>query len=48
MPELRYSLGTGFRMLIIPKENINLRVDYAFGLGKSNGSGFYLGLGEAF
>jgi hypothetical protein len=35
-------------VLIIPKENINLRVDYALGLGKSNGSGFYLGLGEAF
>ncbi|MBC6994978.1 BamA/TamA family outer membrane protein [Neolewinella lacunae] len=48
VPELRYSLGTGLRVTIIPKENINLRVDYAFGLGKSNGSGFYLGLGEAF
>lgn len=47
-PELRYTLGTGFRVLIIPKENINLRVDYAFGMGKSNGSGFYFGLGEAF
>jgi outer membrane protein assembly factor BamA len=48
LPELRYSLGTGLRLTIIPKENINLRVDYALGLGKSNGSGFYLGLGEAF
>lgn len=48
IPELRYSLGTGLRVTIIPKENINLRVDYALGLGKSNGSGFYLGLGEAF
>ena len=47
-PELRYTLGTGLRVTIIPKENINLRVDYALGLGKSNGSGFYLGLGEAF
>lgn len=48
LPELRYTLGTGLRVLIIPKENINLRVDYALGMGKSNGSGFYLGLGEAF
>lgn len=48
LPELRYSLGTGLRLTIIPKENINLRVDYALGLGKSSGSGFYLGLGEAF
>jgi outer membrane protein assembly factor BamA len=48
VPELRYTLGTGLRVTIIPKENINLRVDYALGLGKSNGSGFYLGLGEAF
>jgi outer membrane protein assembly factor BamA len=48
LPELRYTLGTGLRLTIIPKENINLRVDYAIGLGKSNGSGFYLGLGEAF
>lgn len=48
LPELRYSIGTGLRLTIIPKENINLRVDYAIGLGKSNGSGFYLGLGEAF
>jgi outer membrane protein assembly factor BamA len=48
LPELRYSLGTGLRLTIIPKENINLRLDYALGLGKSNGSGFYLGLGESF
>lgn len=48
LPELRYSLGTGLRVTIIPKENINLRVDYAIGLGKSRASGFYLGLGEAF
>jgi outer membrane protein assembly factor BamA len=48
LPELRYTLGTGLRLTIIPKENINLRLDYALGLGKSSGSGFYLGLGEAF
>lgn len=48
LPELRYSVGTGLRVTIIPKENINLRVDYALGLGKSKSSGLYLGLGEAF
>ena len=46
--QLRYSLGGGLRVLIIPKENINLRVDYGVGFGVSGGSGFYLGLGEAF
>ncbi|TXF88741.1 BamA/TamA family outer membrane protein [Neolewinella aurantiaca] len=46
--QLRYSLGTGLRVLIIPSENINLRLDYAYGFGLSSGSGFYLGLGEAF
>ena len=35
LPELRYSLKTGLRLTIIPKENINLRVDYALGLGKA-------------
>jgi len=48
LDQLRYSLGTGLRVTIIPSENINLRLDYAFGLGLSSGSGFYLGLGEAF
>lgn len=46
--ELRYSVGGGLRVLIIPQENINLRVDYGLGFGRSSGSGFYLGLGEAF
>jgi len=46
--QLRYSLGTGVRVAIIPQENINLRIDYGFGFGVSSGSGFYLGLGEAF
>lgn len=48
LDQLRYTLGTGLRVTIIPKENINLRVDYAVGMGLSSGSGFYLGLGEAF
>ena len=46
--ELRYSVGTGLRVTIIPSENVNLRVDYGVGFGRSPGSGFYLGLGEAF
>jgi len=48
LDQLRYSLGTGLRVTIIPSENVNLRLDYAFGMGLSSGSGFYLGLGEAF
>ena len=46
--QLRYSVGTGVRVAIIPKENINLRVDYGVGFGVSGGNGIYLGLGEAF
>jgi len=48
LDQLRYSLGTGLRVTIIPSENINLRLDYALGMGLSSDSGFYLGLGEAF
>lgn len=48
LDQLRYSLGTGLRVTIIPSENINLRLDYAYGFGLSSGTGFYLGLGEAF
>ena len=46
--QLRYSVGTGLRVTVIPQENVNLRVDYGYGLGLSSGSGFYIGLGEAF
>ncbi|NJC25684.1 BamA/TamA family outer membrane protein [Neolewinella antarctica] len=46
--QLRYSVGTGLRVAIIPSENVNLRVDYGVGLGLSRGTGFYIGLGEAF
>ncbi len=48
LDQMRYSVGGGLRVLIIPQENINLRVDYGYGFGVSAGSGFYLGLGEAF
>ncbi|MBO9702792.1 MAG: BamA/TamA family outer membrane protein [Sporocytophaga sp.] len=42
---LKYSLGAGIRFAIVPKESINLRVDFAIG---KNSSGFYLYLTEAF
>jgi hypothetical protein len=45
---LYYSIGGGLRVLIIPSENINLRIDVAQGFGPVNDFGFYLGLGEAF
>ncbi|OAV44170.1 BamA/TamA family outer membrane protein [Lewinella sp. 4G2] len=46
--ELRYNVGTGIRAAVIPKENINLRIDFGYGFGVSSGTGIYLGLGEAF
>ncbi|MEM9528559.1 MAG: BamA/TamA family outer membrane protein [Bacteroidota bacterium] len=48
LSDLRYSVGTGVRILIVPSENLNLRMDYAFGFGRSTDSGFYLGISEAF
>lgn len=48
LDQLRYSLGTGLRVTVIPQENVNLRVDYGYGFGLSSGSAFYIGLGEAF
>ncbi|MEM6398553.1 MAG: BamA/TamA family outer membrane protein [Bacteroidota bacterium] len=45
---LRYSIGTGLRILIVKSENLNLRFDYAFGLGESRDQGFYFGVGETF
>ncbi len=41
----RYAAGVGMRLTLIPKDNINLRVDYGIG---QNSSGFYLTIGEAF
>lgn len=43
---LKYSLGIGLRFALIPKEKLNLRIDYGIGSGKNNG--FYLQIGEAF
>lgn len=45
---LRYSVGAGFRLIIVPSENLNMRIDYALGLGQSRDTGLYLSIGEAF
>ena len=45
---LKYSLGTGLRLKIVKSENLNIRLDYAFGLGPVRDSNFYLGIAEAF
>ena len=45
---LKYSLGTGIRLKIVEKENLNIRLDYAFGFGDERESNFYLGIAEAF
>lgn len=44
----KYSLGTGLRLKIVKSENLNVRIDYAIGLGKSRDQNFYLGIAEAF
>lgn len=48
LDDLKFSLGTGIRLKIIKAENLNIRLDYAFGFGRENDSNFYLGLAEAF
>jgi len=48
MGNAKYSLGTGIRLKIVKSENLNIRIDYAFGLGKINDQNFYLGIAEAF
>ena len=44
----KYSLGTGLRLKIVKSENLNIRIDYAFGLGNIGDQNFYLGIAEAF
>jgi len=46
--EVKYSLGTGIRLKIVEKENLNIRLDYAFGFGRETENNFYLGIAEAF
>lgn len=41
------SLGGGLRFLLSPKEGLNIRADYGYGLDVKSG-GFYLAIGEAF
>lgn len=43
--ELRYSLGVGIRYLVLPKERVNIRVDFGFG---TQNPGFYFNVREAF
>jgi len=45
---LKYSLGTGIRLKIVKSENLNIRVDYAVGLGSTSDRNFYLGIAESF
>jgi len=46
--DLKYSVGTGFRLKIVKSENLNIRFDYAYGLGTERDSNFYLGIAESF
>jgi outer membrane protein assembly factor BamA len=41
----KYSLGAGIRFAVLPREKLNLRLDYGFGFHSSN---FYLTVTEAF
>lgn len=45
---LKYSLGSGLRVKIVQSENLNIRLDYALGLGPIKDHNFYLGIAEAF
>jgi len=44
--EIVGNVGSGIRFLIDRKENVNLRLDYAWGM--NGNSGFYVAFGEAF
>lgn len=41
------SVGGGLRFLLAPREGLNIRADYGYGLDVKSG-GFYLAIGEAF
>lgn len=43
--DIKYSLGFGIRYLILPKERVNIRIDFGFGTQRP---GFYLNVREAF
>ena len=44
-PDLKPSAGVGLRYALIPEENLNIRVDAAFGKATNN---FYINISEAF
>jgi len=44
--ELKYSLGSGLRFAILPKEKLNIRFDVAW--GNFNSFNYYLILAESF
>ncbi len=48
LQNMKFSLGTGLRIKIVKSENLNIRLDYGFGLGPSPDHNFYLGIAEAF
>ena len=45
LPDLKPSAGVGLRYALIPEENLNIRVDVAFGKATNN---FYINISEAF
>lgn len=46
--DMKYSVGTGLRLKIVKSENLNIRIDYAYGLGPFRDANFYLNLAETF
>ncbi len=46
--QLKYSFGTGVRLKIVKSENLNIRMDYGFGMGPTIEHNIYLGIAEAF
>lgn len=45
LSNLKYTVGVGLRILVVPKEGTNIRLDYGFG---KNTSGFYILANEAY
>ena len=45
IPDLKPSAGVGLRYTLIPEENLNIRIDAAFGKATNN---FYINISEAF
>lgn len=45
LPDIKYSVGAGLRYLLLPEENLNIRLDFAVGKDTQN---FYINISEAF